>query len=204
MQRTRRRSAIAAAIVTLGAIAASITVVESPAGAARPLAKAALHNAAGARIGTVSFKGEGQYADRIEVELALPASAPGLGSYHGLHVHTVGACTAPSFGSALGHWNLTTGATHGSHTGDLPSMLVGLDGKAYAEFETDRFDVTQLFDTDGAAVVLHAGPDNFGNVPIASDRYADPNNWYSSTTPAGTAATGDAGSRYGCGIVQAT
>ena len=201
MQRTRRRSAIAAAIVALGVIAASVTALEIPAGAARPLAKAALHNAAGDRIGTVSFKGEGHYADRVEVELALPAGAPGLGLYHGLHVHTVGTCAAP-FTSAGGHWNTTTGATHGNHTGDLPSVLVGLDGTAYAEFETDRFDVSQLFDTDGAAVVLHSDPDNFGNVPIRSDRYADPNAWYTAT--GGTAATGDAGSRYGCGVVQAS
>ena len=199
MQRTRRRSAIAAAIVTLAAAAAGVTALETPAGAARPLAKATLHNAAGAEIGNVTFKGDGHYADRIEVELSLPAGAPGLGSYHGLHVHSVGTCTAP-FTSAGGHWNLATGSTHGHHTGDLPSILVDPDGNAYAEFETHRFDVSQLFDTDGAAVVLHAGADNFGNVPISAERYADPNGWYTAT--GGTAGTGDAGGRYGCGVVQ--
>jgi len=180
----------------LGIVA--IGIASTPAGAVRPLARAALHNAAGVKIGTVEFKGTGTNAERVEVEIALPAGDPGGGTYHGLHVHTVGQCVAP-FTSASSHWNLVTDAKHGHHTGDLPSVLIGSDGKAYAEFETHRFDVTELFDGDGSAVVLHAGPDNFGNVPIASDRYADPNNWYNAAT--GTGATGDAGSRYACGVV---
>jgi Cu-Zn family superoxide dismutase len=189
-------------VVAAAAIATAALVVAGggPASASKPLARVALVNAAGAPVGEVVFKGEGDHADRVEVELALPAGAPGLGVHHGLHVHTVGTCTAPTFASAGGQWNLVAGATHGHHTGDLPSVLVSPAGTATAEFETHRFDVTQLFDADGSAVVLHAGVDNFGNVPLGGGKYEDPNGWYGSAT--GTANTGDAGGRYGCGVVQ--
>ena len=49
--------------------------------------------------------------------------------------------------------------------------------------------------------MLHAGVDNFGNVPLDPGKYVDPNGWY--TSPTGTANTGDAGARYGCGVVEA-
>ena len=167
-----------------------VTAMGSPASAARPLARATIVDQSGAVVGEVVFKGEGRFADRVEVELDLPAGAPGLGAYHGLHVHTTGTCTAP-FTSAGGHWN-PSGAAHGHHAGDLPSVLVSPDGEVYAEFETHRFDVAELFDADGSAVVLHVGPDNFANIPAT---YGSAN--------ATTLATGDAGGRYGCGVVTA-
>jgi len=199
MHTTRSRAAIAAAVLTLGVLTTTVVALESPAGATRTLAKATLRDATGTRIGTVSFIGHRRHAERVRVELSLPSTAPALGSYHGLHVHTTGDCTPP-FTSAGGHWNIPAGATHGNHTGDLPSILIAPDGTASTEFETHRFDVGQLLDADGSAVVLHAGADNFGNVPISADRYADPNGWYTAT--GGTAATGDAGGRYGCGVVR--
>jgi Cu-Zn family superoxide dismutase len=197
MNKATRRAA--AAIVAMAAAAGLILVSSSTAGAVRPLAQATLRNAAGAAIGTVVFSGSGSNAERVEVQLTLPTDAPGLGSYHGFHVHTVGSCDS-SFAAAMGHWKLDAASTHGSHTGDLPSILIGPDGTASATFETARFDVTDLFDADGSAVILHAGVDNFGNVPIVAGKYEDPNSWFGSAT--GTAATGDAGTRYGCGIVQ--
>ena len=191
----RRVGPAIAAVAILG----GYLLISSPsASAARPLARARLHNAAGADIGSVVFKGEGTYAERVEVELELPAGAPGLGAYHGFHIHAVGACVAP-FTTAGGHWN-PAGVDHGDHKGDLPSVLVGLDGTAYAEFETDRFDVTELIDSDGSAVVLHEKRDNFGNVPRSTGQYEDPNGFYTSST----SKTGDAGNRYGCGVIEAT
>ena len=190
-----------AAGVTGAVMICGIAIVAggSPAAASKPVARAELRNAAGETIGSAVFEGKGNHAESVTIELALPAGAPGPNAFHGLHVHTIGDCTAP-FTSAGGHWNLVSGATHGSHTGDLPSVLVGSDGTASATFVTQRFDVTQLFDANGSALVLHAGVDNFGNVPIEAAKYADPNNWYGS--PTGTGNTGDAGSRYGCGVIQ--
>ena len=58
--------------------------------------------------------------------------------------------------------------------------------------------MSELLDADGSAVVLHAGRDNFANIPAA----------YSSGEPpvagpnAATLGTGDAGGRFACGVVQ--
>jgi Cu-Zn family superoxide dismutase len=69
----------------------------------------------------------------------------------------------------------------------MPVLLVNADGTGRTKFTTDRFQVDDPFDGDGSAVVLHAGADNFANIPV---RYA----------PAGpdatTLATGDAGARF--------
>lgn len=197
---SKRVRRIGLATVGVVVMAAGVLLATgTSAGAHRPLAAAKLHNDARERIGVVVFKGSGGYAERVQVKLKLPAGAPGLDAYHGLHLHQTGECVAP-FTSAGGHWNLDPDADHGTHTGDLPSMLVSDEGRAYAEFDTHRFDVAELFDEDGSAVILHAGPDNFANVPIEDGKYADPNDWYNA--PGGTAATGDAGGRYGCGVVE--
>ena len=196
--KTLTRRALAA-IAIIGLLGIVLVMVSTPANAAKPLAKATLKNAAGVTVGEVVFKGPGKYADRVEVEIVASA-APNLGSFHGFHIHTTGVCNpAPSgttnvpFGSAGGHWN-PAAANHGAHKGDLPSALMTTEGETYAEIETDRFNVNELLDSsgDGSAVVLHAGPDNFANIPEAS--YGPAN--------ATTLATGDAGGRYACGVVR--
>jgi Cu-Zn family superoxide dismutase len=199
MERTtwRRSTFAAVAIATLGLA----TVATAPVGAApKPLVRAALHDTAGTEVGEVVFKGSAGVITRVEVELTAPG-APNRGDFHGFHIHTTGTCDpAPSgsanvpFGSAGGHWN-PGGAAHGSHAGDLPSVLLHGDGHSYAEFETDRFSVASLFDSDGSAVILHVGRDNFANIPstYSSGGVAGPN--------AATLATGDAGGRYACGVV---
>jgi superoxide dismutase, Cu-Zn family len=192
----RRALAAIVAFTLLGTVL--VMSSSTPASAAKPLAKATLKNAAGVTVGEVVFKGPGKYADRVEVEIVASA-APNLGSFHGFHIHTTGVCNpAPSgtanvpFGSAGGHWN-PSAANHGAHKGDLPSVLMTAEGETYAEIETDRFDIRELLDAggDGSAVVLHAGPDNFANIPAT---YGEAN--------AATLSTGDAGGRYACGVVQ--
>ena len=195
---TWRRAA--AAVVALGLVGIMFVMINAPPRAAKqPMARATLVNAAGDKVGEVVFKGPGKYADVVEVKI-VASPAPNLGSFHGFHIHTTGVCNpAPSgstnvpFGSAGGHWN-PAGANHGAHKGDLPSVLMTAEGETYAKFETDRFNVTDLIDAagDGSAVVLHVGRDNFANIPAA---YGGPN--------AATLATGDAGGRYACGVVEA-
>jgi Cu-Zn family superoxide dismutase len=194
-----RRIGLSCAAVVVAAGGVLVAVNDQPAEAASQLAVAKLQNQAGEQVGRVVFIGSGGHADRVDVKLELPADAPGLDAYHGLHVHKTGECVAP-FTSAGGHWSLEPEAEHGQHTGDLPSMLVADDGTARAKFQIHRFDVDELFDDDGSAVVLHALPDNFANVPIEEGKYEDPHDWYHA--PKGTAATGDAGDRYACGVVQ--
>ena len=194
MQLINRPRVAAAAIVVL---AIAVFAWPSTSGAAVvPQARADLVNAIGAPLGSVTFLGHGGHATEVRVELHLPSDAPGLDAFHGLHVHATGVCTPSAFTSAGGHWDDGT-HTHGAHLGDLPSPLVDADGFASLTSDVARFDVAQLA---GRAIILHAGRDNFGNVPVgsAADQYTA--NSASATTA--TASTGNAGARYGCGVIE--
>ena len=119
--------------------------------------------------------------------------------FHGFHVHTTGLCEANAaagpFTTAGGH--LTGGSTsHGDHAGDLPSLLVLANGSGYLSFVTDRFTLAQLADADGSAVMVHAGRDNFANIPTRYTAAGVPG------PDAATLGTGDAGSRAACGVVR--
>ena len=150
-------------------------------------ARATLSNAAGALVGTVKLEQEGDVV-KLKVKIEGGAVTPG---FHGFHVHTTGTCAAP-FTSAGGHYN-PAAATHPNHAGDLPSLYIDADGEGEARFATDRFALGDLFDADGSAFILHAGRDNYANIP--TDRYdPDPD-----TT---TLNTGDAGGRFACGVVE--
>jgi len=148
-------------------------------------ARATLRDAAGVNVGTVKLEQDG---DNVHFKINVDAAAPG---FHGFHVHATGTCVAP-FTSAGGHYN-PGAATHGNHAGDLPVLFVDADGEAEARFTTDRFALDDLFDADGSAFILHAGRDNFANIP--TDRY-DPD------PDATTLATGDAGARAACGVIE--
>ena len=74
----------------------------------------------------------------------------------------------------------------------MPLLYVAGDGTALVDFTSDRFRLSDLFDADGSAIVVHANPDNYANTP--TDRYG-PN------PDATTLATGDAGGRLACGVV---
>ena len=149
-------------------------------------ARALLQNAAGQRVGSVKLEQDG---DVVKMKIDVEGAAPG---FHGFHVHATGACVA-AFTSAGGHYNPAP-TTHGQHAGDLPVLFVDADGTAEARFSTDRFALGDLLDADGSAFILHAGADNYANIP--TDRY-DPD------PDATTLATGDAGSRFACGVIEA-
>ncbi len=152
--------------------------------------KVDLVNASGADVGFVKLTKQG---DKVIVRGEVQGFTPG---FHGFHVHAVGQCVAP-FTSAGGHYN-PGGAGHGSHAGDMPSLLVLSDGTAEAQFASDRFSIAELFDADGSAIIVHAAADNFANIPTR----------YQSTTEgvfgpdSATLATGDAGARVACGVVD--
>jgi Cu-Zn family superoxide dismutase len=147
-------------------------------------AVARLVDSQGARVGTVTLF---QWRGRVTVAGRVRGLSPG---FHGFHVHAVGRCEGPAFTSAGGHM-AAPGQTHGAHMGDMPSLLVNADGTASAAFETDRFTIGQLRDADGSAVMVHAGPDNFANIPA---RYGAPDQE--------TLNTGDSGARVACGVIR--
>lgn len=159
----------------------------SAAGPSGPEARATIVDASGTAVGNVTFTTGAN--GKVEVRVKVEGLAPG---FHGFHVHTIGTCTAPDFTSAGGHFN-PAGASHPGHAADMPVVLVNTDGNGWARFRTDRYDIADLFDEDGSAVMVHANPDNYANIPV--DRYdPDPDST--------TLATGDAGSRIGCGVIE--
>jgi Cu-Zn family superoxide dismutase len=156
--------------------------------AANRTAHATIHNIAGAEVGSAKLvqKRDGT----VEVRIDTDGLAPG---FHGFHVHAVGSCdAAASFTTAGGHFN-PTGHVHGHHAGDLPLLYVDANGVGWARFTTDSFAVADLLDADGSALIIHADPDNYANIPA---RYA------AAGPDATTLATGDAGGRVACGVLQ--
>jgi superoxide dismutase, Cu-Zn family len=89
---------------------------------------------------------------------------------HGAHIHTVGRCDAPTFESAGGHWNPTS-KQHGMqnpagpHVGDMPNLDVASDGSGTLSFTLPGGTLDGLFDADGSAMMIHAGPDDMRTDP---------------------------------------
>ena len=126
--------------------------------------------------------------------------------FHGLHIHSVGLCEANSVapkGGAVGDFNSAGGHLqvpgHTGHpaSGDLTSLEVRSDGSAKLLTTTDAFTKADLTGPEGAALMIHAGADNFANIP--AERYQQVNG-----TPGPdetTMNTGDAGKRVACGVI---
>jgi Cu-Zn family superoxide dismutase len=104
----------------------------------------------------------------VHVELQLSGLPPGE---HGIHFHAVAKCEGgtTAFSTAGAHYN-PIGREHGlnnpagPHAGDAPNIIVAADGTARTSFTTDRVTLTDgsttVFDADGSAIVIHAGPDD--------------------------------------------
>jgi superoxide dismutase, Cu-Zn family len=189
--RSRRTLLLGIALVVLaGALTAPLYGSGGGTGSSRNHVKVDLYNAAGVGVGFVKLTKQG---GKVIVRGETAGLTPG---FHGFHVHAIGQCVAP-FTSAGGHYN-PGGAGHGAHAGDMPSLLVLDDGTAQAQFATDNFTIDELYDADGSAIIVHAAPDNFANIPTR----------YQSTTEgtfgpdSATLATGDAGARVACGVVD--
>jgi Cu-Zn family superoxide dismutase len=145
-------------------------------------ATAIVFDATGARLGTLNF------SDTPAGLLVSGTLAGRPDGRHGIHLHTVGLCEAP-FTTAGGHFN-PSGAKHGyrnpmgHHAGDMPNVAALTGGAASVEFVVDGVKLTGptgLLDADGAAVVVHAGADDY------------------ITDPAG-----NSGARIACGVIKAT
>ena len=140
----------------------------------------------GSPAGRVTFVDVG---GRVVVEGRFTNLPPG---FHGFHIHAVGKCErgTPAFASAGGHLAVGDQA-HPAHAGDQPAVMALLDRTADIRFTTDRYKLSDLLVPEGRAVIVHADPDNFANVPTRYARQTD-------TT---TRSTGDAGDRIACGVV---
>lgn len=166
---------------------------------------AELRDASGRYVGRVSFANDGD-ATLVTISAQLPADQAGI---HGMHVHAndvadngngcladPNAAASTHFVSADGHYN-PHGEGHGHHQGDMPALFFSTSGEGFMQFRTDRFGPDEL---RGRALILHAGADNYGNVPVG-----DADDQYSPNTDAATqltAKTGNAGARLACGVIE--
>jgi superoxide dismutase, Cu-Zn family len=145
-------------------------------------ASATLKNPTGERVGSVAFA---QTPNGVLLTATLTGLPPGE---HGFHIHQTGSCD-PDFSAAGGHFT-PAGAAHGilsadgAHAGDMPNINVGADGKLKIEVLNTQISLKEsgdgyLFDDDGAAMLIHAGADDYSSQP-----------------------SGDAGDRIACGVIQ--
>lgn len=149
---------------------------------------------AGLRASAELRKSDGQAVARATVEpngqgLRLRIEATGLpaGTY-GAHIHMIGRCDAPDFASAGGHWNPMS-RQHGSenpqgpHMGDLPNLVVDANGAGSLSSDIPHGALREgdhgLLDADGAAVIVHASPDDYRTDP-----------------------SGNSGARIACGVLN--
>lgn len=140
-------------------------------------ATAVLKDADGKEVGKVTLI---EVPTGVLLDADLTAVPPGD---HGFHIHAVGKCEPPDFTSAGGHFNpeedehgLMNEA--GPHAGDLPNIHVPENGKLRVEMLDQLVSLDGLLDDDGAAIVIHEGPDDY------------------MTDPAG-----NAGARIACGVI---
>lgn len=149
---------------------------------AAPEAKATLRAADGRTVGVAALS---TVKGGVRVIVTVTGIEPGN---HAFHVHTVGACVAPTFESAGGHFN--PGAHEhglenpkGAHMGDMPNVVVNAGGVGSVSFlvrgATLGTAAGSLFPAGGTALVLHAAPD---------DMKTDP--------------SGNAGARIACGVIE--
>lgn len=138
----------------------------------------ALVNGSGQSIGSVrAWQTTGGVSFHIQAS-GLPHGI------HGVHVHAVGRCDGPDFASAGGHWN-PAGKKHGMnnpagpHAGDMPNVEVAANGVLGTTVVLPGASMTSLLDADGAALVIHAGPDDYMTDP-----------------------SGNSGARIACAVIQ--
>ena len=169
---------LGAAALTLAACGDKVETGAPLAGGAK--AMATMRTAAGADVGRASAT---EVAGGLRITLDAKMMPAGT---HGVHIHTVGACDAPDFTTAGGHWN-PTGRKHGSmnpqgpHEGDLPNLIVDSGGRGTIGATIPGATMAGLLDADGAAFIVHAAAD---------DLMTDP--------------SGNSGGRIACGVLTAS
>lgn len=121
----------------------------------------------------------------VHVNVKVEGLTAGL---HGIHIHTTGSCT-PTFAAAGGHYDPAPTHQHGldnpagPHAGDLPNLVVDLDGSGTLNARTDRVSIAELVAGDGSAFIIHANQDT-------------------QTTTPGENGPGNSGARIACAVVQ--
>lgn len=190
------------AIGYLVAGAVSALAASGAAAQSSPTARAEMSDLEGQAVGSVTFT---QMPQGVVLRIELQGLSSG---WHAIHIHETASCEPP-FASAGAHFNPGDEQhgydSDGTHAGDLPNIYVVEDGSVRVEFISNRISLASdeptdvnvlnralgavesaaglraynILEGDGAAVVVHSGPDDYR------------------TNPAG-----DSGDRIACGVVQ--
>jgi superoxide dismutase, Cu-Zn family len=143
---------------------------------AQTMAKAGLKDRSGKPVGDVDLI---QMPNGVLLKLSIKGLPTGEKAFH---IHAVGKCEAP-FTSAGGHFN-PDGHKHGlmagpGHAGDMPNLHIPQSGELTVEIlntavTLEKGKPNSVFDADGSAIVIHAGPDDYKSDPAgnAGDRIA--------------------------------
>ena len=162
-------------------------------------ASTTLKDAKGNEVGSAWFTAD-RRSHKVWVEVYLTSQfAPG---FHGMHVHEKGNCTVGDpknpFTAAGAHLMPMDHHT-GLPIGQLTPVLVQSNGRGYTKFVLDTFTLDQLFGPDGTSLIVHSKSDNFANIP--ADRYSVRGKPDAPVPDEKTLATGDAGTRFACGVI---
>jgi superoxide dismutase, Cu-Zn family len=190
-------TAVTPASAGVGATVATADTTGSPSDEPTPSrrtrhVRAVLHDVNGNRVGLVDITALRHGGNEVSVQAWN--LTPG---FHGFHIHSVGICDPAGpkpFASAGGHFN-PGGTPEGMQAGAFPVLLAGADGRARAEFVDANFTIAQLAGPTGAAIVVHAAPDNYANIPTRYLANGVPG------PDAETQMTGDSGARVACAVV---
>ncbi|MGQ0623417.1 MAG: superoxide dismutase family protein [Sporichthyaceae bacterium] len=206
MNRALTTAAVLSLVVTLAACGSDDEVELSAAAEPEVGASATLVDVEGTTVGTITFA---DVDGRTLVSIELVGAESVTGGYHGFHIHAndlpdagegcIADADEPSatwFASVDGHWTKGADEEHGMHAGDMPAVFALQDGTATGTFMSDAFTVEEV---KGRGVILHAGPDNYGNIPVGEgeDQYTA----NSALATEKTAKTGNSGDRVACGVI---
>ncbi|MFA7588062.1 MAG: superoxide dismutase family protein [Novosphingobium sp.] len=147
----------------------------------KTLATASLITSSGNETGTAELR---EQAGKVHLHVRVSNMSSGM---HGIHIHAVGSCEAPAFTSAGPHLNPHArqhGSDNpaGSHLGDLPNLVTSADGSGTLDYTLPSGPaevVPLVMDADGAAIVIHAGADDYRTDP-----------------------SGNSGTRIACGVLS--
>jgi len=163
------------------ALALSGCASSAPAAAEGPKARATIEpRSDSTAMGTATFTelSTGGVKVHVHIEKAPPGT-------HGLHIHEKGDCSDPKAASAGGHFN-PGGMPHSGpmdmkrHAGDLGNIEIGANGTGDLDITSDMLTVKPGPNSVvGRSVVFHEKLDDLKTQP-----------------------TGNAGGRFGCGVIQ--
>lgn len=131
------------------------------------------------RTATVDVAGTADLSEGPEgvvIRVNVEGLTPG---WHGIHFHAVGECSDEGFLKSGGHAHHESEKPphgllnpEGPDDGDLPNIYANENGMAQAELYSPFVTLTgaegraMLLDEDGAAIVIHEGPDDHMSQPI--------------------------------------